>query len=596
MTTANESGSFRDSAAGFKGVWPRDFPLAAPAADRITPEPMEVAQQDPLKDRAVGNLQNKAARRASGIRPNWLRLSHEHTAFSATILLMASTMLSRVIGLVRVKVIAYLFGAGSLTDAYNAAFQLPDMLTYLLVGGTASITFITILSRYREQGREHEGEQALSVILSVMLLVLGAAVLFGEVFAPFYTRTFFPGFDTEKAALCTHMTRILLPAQLCFFVGGVLAAALLVRKQFAWQAVSSLFYSLGIIMGGVLLHKYLGISSLAVGAVAGVIAGPLLLNYVGTRRIGLRLRFSLQLSHPGLREWIRLSVPLMIGVSLVTADTWILSYFASEGRGEISKLLYAKTLFTAPMAMLGQAAGAASMPFFAALAGQKKFSDFALAVNRTVTRIFAFAFLLSAWMIGLSHPAVELVLRGGLFSHSDVGQTAVFFTLFAGSLCFWSAQAIYARAFYAAGNTLTPMTASTLVTVASIPVYWLLFHHLGARGLAIASDCGIVVQTLALAGLLHAKGLVRWSGLEFSELTRALGAALLGFAALNGVLRILPAPPIYWARDLVQIVCGTLAWFGAAWFVLHFTGSHLPQQLTRRIRHRDTAGAPPIAS
>ena len=74
-------------------------------------------------------------------RPNWLRLSHEHTAFSAMLLLMVSTLLSRVIGLVRIKVIAFLFGAGWIIDAYTGAFQLPDMLTYLLAGGTASITF-----------------------------------------------------------------------------------------------------------------------------------------------------------------------------------------------------------------------------------------------------------------------------------------------------------------------------------------------------------------------------------------------------------------------------------------------------------------------
>ncbi|MHB8302739.1 MAG: murein biosynthesis integral membrane protein MurJ [Acidobacteriaceae bacterium] len=556
---------------------------------------MQADQQEKREKRTIATPQHDAAGRRASRRPNWLRLSHEHTAFSATLLLMVSTMLSRVIGLARIKAIAYLFGAGSLTDAYNAAFQLPDMLTYLLVGGTASITFITILSRYREQGREHEGEQALSVILSVMLLVLGTAVVLGEVFASVYTRTFFPGFDAGKAALCTHMTRILLPAQLCFFAGGVLAAALLVRKQFAWQAISSLFYSVGIILGGILLHKYLGVSSLAVGAVAGVVAGPLLLNYIGTRRIGLRLRFSLQLSHPGLREWVRMSVPLMIGVSLVTADTWILSYFASQGRGDISKLLYAKTLFSAPMAILGQAAGAASMPFFAALAGQQRFSEFATAVNRIVTRIFAFAFLLSAWMIGMAHPAVELVLRGGRFSHADVGQTALYFMLFAGSLCFWSAQAIYARAFYAAGNTFTPMAASTLITAASIPLYWLLFHRLGVSGLALASDCGIVVQTLALAGLLHYKRLVTWAGLEYGELARSLAAAVLGFVALDAMLHILPSARIFWTRDLLQLGFGTVTWLAAAWLVLHFTGSTLPQQLTRRLRNRNAVAALPIA-
>jgi putative peptidoglycan lipid II flippase len=88
-----------------------------------------------------------------------LRPSHAHTAFSATLLLMASTFLSRIIGLVRVKYIVWLFGAGMDADALNGAFVLPDMISYFLVGGAASITFVTILTRYRETGREAEGQR-----------------------------------------------------------------------------------------------------------------------------------------------------------------------------------------------------------------------------------------------------------------------------------------------------------------------------------------------------------------------------------------------------------------------------------------------------
>ncbi len=523
-------------------------------------------------------------------RPAWLRLSHEHTTFSAMLLLMVSTLLSRVIGLVRIKVIAFLFGAGSLTDAYTAAFQLPDMLTYLLAGGTASITFITILSRYREQGREHEGEETMSVILSVMLLVLGSAIVLGEIFAPLYTRVFFK-FDAATAALCTHLTRIVLPGQLCFFAGGVLSAVLLVRKQFAWQAISPLIYSLGIILGGILLHKYIGVSSLAVGALIGAICGPFLLNYYAARRVGLHLRFSLNWSHPGLREWVRLSVPLMIGVSLVSADTWILNHFASSGQGDVSKLMYAKTLFTTPMAILGQAAGAASMPFFAALIGQGRHREFASSVSRIVTRIYAFAFLLSGWMIGMAYPAVDLVLRGGSLHHRDVGSIALYFTLFAGSLCFWSAQAIYARAFYAAGDTFTPMAASTVITAASIPIYWFLFHHMGVMGLAIASDCGILVQTLALAFLLHRNGLVPLRGLEYAELAKSLAAAIISFGVLVAVVRLLPQSGSF-PRDLLQLACGTTAWLLSAWGVLLLTRSSLPNQLISRFRTRRAIANP----
>lgn len=523
----------------------------------------------------------------------WLRPSHQHTAFSATILLMVSATLSRVIGLVRDKFIAFLFGAGSQTDAYRAAFQLPDMISYLLVGGVASITFITILSRYREQGKDAEGEQAMSVILSTMLLVLGTAVLVGELLAPVYTRAFFPGFDAEKAALCTHMTRILLPGQLFFFSGGVLAAVLLVRKQFAYQAVTPLLYNIFIIIGGVLLARHFGVSSLAIGALAGAFAGPLLLNAVGTYRVGVRFRFNLDWSHPGLREWVKLSIPLMIGVSLVTVDNWILSYFASHGRGDIARIGFAKTLFSAPMAILGQAAGAASLPFFAALAGKGRMVEFAASVNRSVTRIFAFAFLLSAWMIGLAHPAVDFVLRGGSFHRSDAAETAVYFAIFAGSLCMWSAQAIYARAFYAAGNTFTPMAASTLIAVASIPLYAYLFHRLGVVGLAIASDTGIVVQTLALAFLLDARKLVALHGLEFAELGRALLAAVVAGVEIHLLLRVLPKAGTF-SADMLLLACGTAGWFFTCWLILHITGSTLPRQLMDRFRRRD-ASAPAVA-
>lgn len=504
------------------------------------------------------------------------------------LLLMGSVFLSRIIGLVRIKVIAFLFGAESLTDAYTAAFQLPDMLAYFLVGGTASVTFITILSRYREQGREHEGEEALSVILSVMLLVLGTAVVLGEIFAPYYVRIFFHGFDAEKAALTTHMTRVLLPVQLCFLIGGVLAAVLLVRKQFAWQAITPLIYNLGIILGGVLLAKKIGVPSLAYGALAGAIIGPLLLNFWGTRRLGVRLHFSLDWRNPGLREWVKMSVPLMLGVSLVSADQWILNFFASAAKGEIAKLMYAKTLFSAPMAMVGQAAGAASMPFLAALAGQGRKVEFAGSVNRMVTRIFAFAFLLSAWMGALAYPAVDLVLRGGSLHAADVGTITLYFMLFAGSLCFWSAHVLYARAFYATGDTLTPMTASTIIVAAFIPVYWVLFHHMGVPGLAIASDCGIAVQTVVLAVLLDRKRLVAGRGLEYGELGRSLIAAGVSFAVLAGILHILPRAGTF-PHDVLQLAVGTAIWIAVSWLALHLTGSTLPRQLTHRLRRRDAA-------
>ena len=197
-----------------------------------------------------------------------LRPSHAHSAFSATVVLMTSTLLSSLFGMVRNMYIAWKFGRGLEADAFLAAFQLPDMIAYFLVGGAASITFVTILTRYRDTGREEEGHRSLSAILTTMYLVLGGAIVVAEFLAPLYVHWWFDGFDAAKAELCVHLTRILLPAQLFFFAGGVFGSVLLVRKQFNVQAVAPLIYNLGTIVGGVLLGRRYGVSSLAFGTVS----------------------------------------------------------------------------------------------------------------------------------------------------------------------------------------------------------------------------------------------------------------------------------------------------------------------------------------
>jgi putative peptidoglycan lipid II flippase len=518
----------------------------------------------------------------------FLRPSHSHTATSATLLLTLSALLSRVIGLIRDQYIAYKFGAGHNTDAYNVAFYLPEWINYLLVGGAASITFVTILDRYRATNDEAEGERALSIILNTMVIVLGTAILIAEIFTPLFTRIYFDPASPE-GILCTRITRILLPAQLFFFAGGVVASVLLVRKQFSFQAISPLIYNFGIIFGGILLASRMGISSLGVGALIGAILGPFLLNAYGAYRAGLRYHRILDLKHPGLREWVRLSLPLMLGVTIITLDNQILGYFAKHGAGDISRLNYAKRLFTAPMAIIGQAAGAASLPFFASLFGRNQFASFASAVNRSVSRLVAFSLLGSAAMIALAQPAVDLIFRRGSFNAADATSTATYFAIFAISLALWTAQAIYARAFYAAGETFAPMVAGTIITIISIPIYWQLHQHFGVIGLAWASNLAILLQTGTLAVLAHRRHLVPivgppgpYAGLDRPEITRAAIAAVVSLAGATLLLHLIPQPQTY-RGDLIALTIGGLTWAILVVATLHLTGSNLLTQLRSRI-------------
>jgi putative peptidoglycan lipid II flippase len=508
------------------------------------------------------------------------RLSGKQTAFSATLLLMASSLLSGVLGLVRTKYIAHHFGADWHTDAYNAAFNLPDMINYFLVGGVASITLVNILNRHREAGDEEGEDRALSVVVVAMTVVLGIGILLAEFFAPLYTHIFFGKLDPATAALCTHLTRLLLPAQLFFFAGGALGSRLLVRKIFLYQAVTPILYNLGIILGGVILSHRIGIDSLAIGVLAGAFIGSLVINAMGAFRSGLRFRPILNLRHPAFIEWLQLSLPLMIGVSLAMADKWILSHYAAADNGAITLLTNAKSLFNAPLSVIGMAAGAASLPFFSSLFAQNRLTDFNAAVNGAVSRLLAVAFLVTAWMVALAVP-INGLLRGGKLSHADAILTSHYFALFALSLALWSAQGIYARAFYAARNTLTPAISGTLVTCVSIPVYALLFHHLGVSGLAIASDIGIFAHTLALAILLHRYRLVSLASLNYAELARALVAALVSFAAAAACVRFIPVRAGH-IGETILLVAGTLAWLVLSLGMLLATGSKLPHQIFRR--------------
>ncbi len=510
-----------------------------------------------------------------------LRPSHQHTAFSATLLLMGSVMASRLVGYLREMYIAWAFGAGHQTDAYFAAFQIPDFLNYILAGGTASITFISIYTRHTSRDDEAGAQHAFNSTITIMSAVVCLGTVFLEIFTPQMVRLVFPKFSSDQVQLCVHLTRILLPGQIFFYAGGIVSAVLLSKRMFLYPALSPALYNVFIIAGGVVGAKAFGISSLAYGALAGSLLGPFLINAIGAAQGGLRYRFSFDWHNPGFREWVRLTIPLMLGVSLVSADDWILRYFASGGAGDISRLNYAKRLFAVPISILGQATGQASMPFFALLWEQGKRKLFADTVNHTVYRISAASFLASAWMMAAALPIIDLAFRHGEFTFADAQQTAVYFFWFALSLALWSAQAQYARAFYGAGDTLTPMVASTIIVVASLPVYWALFHRYGVTGLAIASDIGILMHTVVLAGLLHWRKMVSLSELPWRELMKALATAVFAGLVSYGVSRRFM---VHGSRnaDLVSLTLISLTWLAAVAIGLWITKSSLPQDLRRK--------------
>jgi putative peptidoglycan lipid II flippase len=397
------------------------------------------------------------------------------------------------------------------------------------------------------------------------------------------------GFTAEQVALCAHMTRILLPAQIFLFIGSIFSATLQFRKQFLYQAVTPIIYNLCIIGAGIFLHRRLGVSSLAVGATAGFLLGSFALNALGAARAGVRYRLGIDLHHPGIRLWLGMTLPLMFGFALPFLDQFFTGYYASNLAGDITRLANAKQIFLAPMTMLAQAAGVASLPFFAQLWAKGKQYEFAVGVADSVSRVVALGLLASSAMIALAQPIVSLIFGGGRFTPEDVRKTAIFFALYTFSLFLWSAQSIYARSFYAAGVTWLPMLSSTIITIVAFPLYSLGYHLFGAAGLALASDAGIALQAISLAMLLHRQRMVSLASLDYTELGRCLLAAVAGGTAVGllfwwiGVLlhNAVPGQPRW--IDLAVLVAGMATWLTIANWVLEKSGSALPRVAMKRL-------------
>jgi putative peptidoglycan lipid II flippase len=452
----------------------------------------------------------------------------------------ASVLLSRFMGLIRDKAIAYYYGAGPDTDIYFAAFIIPDFINYLLAGGYFSITLLPLLNRFFKEGVSH-GWRFFSaafwwVSLAICLLT-GIAWIFAAPLAGLAA----PGFDAAAQQKLASFTRIILPAQACFLPGACFTALLFMRRQFSIPALTPLIYNGCIILSGLAFFYFSpdsGIEGFLWGVPAGAFLGSLALPFWAARSGGLRL--SLTLRHPGLRKFILLALPLMLGQSIVVLDEAFLRVFGSLGpEGAVSLLNYARRIMMVPVGVVAQAAGVASYPFLSSLAAAGNNTGFNETLTKallgTLTAIIPLSFLLMA----AAEPVMRLIFEQGRFSPADTSASAALLVIMLCGVAFLAIQQIIGRGFYAHENTLTPVLTGTLATLITLPLYFLLSGILGASGVALAGALGIALYTLLLA----------W---RFT--TRFGGKALRGLLRRLTVLTGLSLPCACMSRLLCNIV------------------------------------------
>ena len=417
---------------------------------------------------------------------------------------MGGILLSRLLGFFREWTVAHQVGSNAMTDAYYAAFTLPDFLNYLVAGASLSVTFIPVFTKYAAEGREEEGWHVFSTVITFMGLLLTGLVIAGEIFAPHLANAISPGFGPEEKARVIFLTRLMLPAQFCFYQGSILSAVQYAKGQFVIPSLAPVVYNAFIILGGVALASRIGMTGFAVGVLVGALVGNLLLQVYGATRAKAHFRPNLNLSHPGFKLFLRLSVPIMLALSLVFTDDWIVRYFGSYLQpASITWLSYAKTLMRVPLGVVGQGVGVASFPFLSQLYSEGKFDELNRLLDSTLKGLIAILVPISAFTIAESAPIVYLVFSHTRLRGPDLDATAATLVFFSLGMFGWGAQYILARGFYATRNTMIPAIVGTALTVVDLPLYWLLVRRSAHLGLAMASSTGIILYTIILFVLLN---------------------------------------------------------------------------------------------
>jgi putative peptidoglycan lipid II flippase len=488
----------------------------------------------------------------------------------AALIVSGGVLLSRLLGQIREMIFAGMLGADAVTDQYVAAFRIPDFLNYLLAGGFLSITFIPIFTRYLADDDEAGGWEALAAIIRPIAAGIVGLVVIGWVAAPTVLELIYPDFTPSQIDGAVRLTRIVLPAQLFFVIGALFAAVQYAKGKFLVPSIAPIVYNAGIISGGVIFALVSGDADpegFAWGALAGAFVGNFALQLWGARRVGMSLGGVSGWTHPALREYVLIALPLMIGQSIVVLDETFMSVFGDlAGDGAQTQLQYARRTMFVPVGAIAQAAAVAAYPFLARLFASGRHRAMANAVDRALRWVLVLSIGAAAFVAALSLPVVRVLFERFQFGMSDTDSTAAALFFFAFAIPIWGALQILTRAFYARREMWTPVLIGSAASVGAVPLYWILQRGFGLRGVAVASVLVLGFYTIALATIWYRKP--GHAGRIIKVVDTAgravLPAALAGFAAFIVSWGIIEALGDNSAVALIALVLGTGAFGGTA--------------------------------
>ena len=509
----------------------------------------------------------------------------------------AATLLSRVLGLVREQVMATLFGAGFATDAFNVAFRIPNLLRDLFAEGAMSSAFVPTFTEVRKsRGDEEAWTLGRQLILGLLAVLTGLCVI-GWVTAPLLVRIFAPGFASVpgKLELTVTLTRIMLP----FLPAVALAAAVMgmlnARGRFTAPALAPAWLNVGMVVGGLALIPVFHawgqppILAMAVGVLIGGLA-QFGCQLPALRAEGFRFRWERLRAHPGVRRVAFLMGPAVVGLAATQLNLFVSTLIASLlPQGSVSWLWYAFRLMQLPIGVFGVALATVSLPALAQAAVDRNHDAMRTTLSAALRLVLLLTVPAAVWLGVMAVPVIVLLYQHGRFGPLDTTHTAGALVMYCIGLPAFASVGILTRAFYALGDTRTPVRASFVSVALNLglnllfigPLRWLGLDHLGlalsasltaianAVQLAIALrgrlgrlDAGRMLRTLArvgvaaaFGGLLCAGGLLTMGDGPRPWLVEAavvIGGFVLAVVAGYGAMKLLRVEELSAVEDLVR--------------------------------------------
>jgi putative peptidoglycan lipid II flippase len=492
------------------------------------------------------------------------------TLARAGLIVSAAFLVSRVLGWLRLVVIANAVDDPAQLDAFFAAFRIPDLLFQLVAAGALSSALIPVIASVIASDGAAHAWRVVSTVANLMLtalLVLSVVVLvFADRLVPLYTS----GFDGATMARTVELTRIMVLSPIFLALGSVATSVLNAQGRFAAAALAPIVYNVAIIGAALLLTGRLGVVGLAIGVVAGSL-GHLLVQLDPLRRLGFRYTPRIDTADPPARTALALMAPRAVGLGASQITFVVVTALATTvGVGAVTAFTIAFTLLQIPIGVIGVPLGVVLFPSLSRGAAEGDHVEFVSLLERAI-RLLAFVMVPVAVLAALLRVETVAVLFGG-FEPPAIHLTADTFLAFLPGLPAHALIAVLARAFYARQDTLTPVLAAVGAVIVNTSLAAALVRPYGLPGLALAIAIAAWLEAAALTVLLRRRegplGL-RTVGWVAARAALATAVAGVGAAAVHGVVGPFLAPdPATLGRagipGLIATVVLVSATFGAA--------------------------------